>query len=202
MRRVGHRAAVTDLDVVTGAETLPSGPVAGIVQRVDHVAVAVRDLGAACRLFLDLLGGQLIAGGDDDSIGIRTMQLKFPPGVKIELLTPLDETSYLHAYLDKHGEGFHHLTCMVENVADAARRLEEAGAGTVDTRTGTDFWDETYIRPSSAFGTLVQLATSPLEWTEPIMPDSATAADVLAGRISWNEARPRWKARPPTKEGT
>lgn len=182
---------MTDVELTRDVLAAEAG--VGIVRRFDHVAVAVRDLDAASRLFIDLLGGELIAGGDDDAIGIRTMQLRFPPGVKVELLTPLDETSYLQAYLDKHGEGFHHMTCMVDDVQDAAQRLEEAGFGTVDTRTGTDFWNETFIRPSSAFGTLVQLADSPLEWTEPVMPESATAADVLAGRISWNEARPRWK---------
>ena len=187
---------MTELDTAPGGRGPATDQLEGIVRRFDHVAVAVRDLGAASRLFLDLLGGELIAGGDDDSLGIRTMQLKFPPGVKVELLTPLDDRSYLHAYLDKHGEGFHHMTCMVDDVADASRRLQEAGFGTVDTRTGTDFWDETFIRPSSAFGTLVQLATSPLEWAEPVMPDGATAADVLAGRLSWNDARPLWKARP------
>ena len=180
-------------DVTWAPEALSTGPLAGIVKRFDHVAVAVRDLGAASRLFIDLLGGELIAGGDDELIGIRTMQLRFPPGVKVELLTPLHETSYLVGYLEKHGEGFHHMTCMVDDVEEAARRLEEAGFGTVDTRSGTDFWDETYIRPSSAFGTLVQLADSPLEWTEPVMPEGATPADILAGRISWNEARPSWK---------
>jgi methylmalonyl-CoA/ethylmalonyl-CoA epimerase len=183
---------VTDLDAARDGTVADS--VEGLVRRFDHVAVAVRDLGAASRLFLDLLGGELIAGGDDDSIGLRTMQVKFPPGVKVELLTPLDESSYLQGYLDKHGEGFHHMTCMVDDVEVAADRLEEAGFGTVDTRTGNDFWNETFIRPSSAFGTLVQLATSPLEWTEPIMPAGATVDDILAGRISWNDARPRWKA--------
>lgn len=169
---------------------------AGIVRRFDHVAIAVRDLQAASTLFLDVLGGELIAGGDDEPLGIRTMQVRFPPGVKVELLTPLDETSYLHAYLEKHGEGFHHMTCMVDDVEDTARRLTEAGVGVVGTRSGTDFWDETYIRPSSGFGTLVQLATSPLVWTEPLMPDGASAADVVAGRIAWSEGRPVWKTAP------
>lgn len=193
---------MTGLDTAWDAEGLPADRLEGIVRRFDHVAVAVRDLDAASRLFIDLLGGELIAGGDDESLGIRTMQLKFPPGVKVELLTPLDESSYLQGYLDKHGEGFHHMTCMVDDVEEASRRLQEAGIGTVDTRSGTDFWDETYIRPSSAFGTLVQLASSPLVWTDPVMPDGAAAADVLAGRVSWNEARPCWKVRPPEKEET
>lgn len=166
-----------------------------LVRRFDHVAVAVRDLAAASRLFIDLLGGELVAGGDDEKIGLRTMQVRFPPGVKIELISPLGDDSYLHAYLDKHGEGFHHLTCLVDDVDEAVGALERAGIETVDTRTGTGVWDETYVRPSSGFGTLVQLAASPLDWTAQMLPDGATSDDVLAGRLSWRDARPHWKER-------
>lgn len=173
-----------------------SGESAGLVRRFDHVAIAVRDLPSAARLFLDLLGGELIAGGDDEDLRIRTVQLRFAPGIKVELIVPLDDGSYLQHYLDRHGPGFHHMTCMVDGVEDGARVLAEAGYPTVDTRSGTGFWDETFIRPSSAFGTLIQLGDSPLAWTEPVMPPGATLADVLAGRIVWREARPTWKEKP------
>lgn len=166
------------------------------VSRFDHVAIAVRDLTTAVALYVDLLGGQLLAGGDDERLRIRTLQLKFPPGVKIELLQPLDATSPAAAFLDRHGEGFHHLTCFVDDVSAAAARLDGAGFETVDTRAGTGWWDETYVRPSSGFGTLLQLAHSPLTWTEPVMPAGATVADVLAGRIAWIGARPYWKDQP------
>ncbi|EHK82451.1 VOC family protein [Saccharomonospora azurea] len=178
---------------VESQPTTGTGLLGGLVERLDHVAVAVHDLAAPCTLFLDVLGGVLIAGGDDEELGIRTVQVRFPPGSKVELLQPLDENSYLSAYLAKHGPGFHHLTCFVADVEDAARTLEDAGFHTVDTRSGTNFWDETYIRPSSGFGTLIQLASSPLSWSEPCMPEGATVADVLAGRIAWNQARPQWK---------
>lgn len=171
----------------------PVETVAGLVTRLDHIALAVADLPAAAWLYADLFGGTLIAGGDDDRLAIRALQLRLPPGVKVELLAPLHAESYLASYLDRHGPGFHHLTCFVRDVTEAARRLEEAGFRTVDTRTGTGWWDETYLRPSSGFGVLVQLTDSPLPWSDPIMPDGAGVADVLAGRIDWNEARPRWK---------
>lgn len=176
---------------VVGGDEVGAGT--GLVTRFDHVAIAVHDLAAAVPLYVDLLGGRLIAGGDDENLRIRTVQLRFPPGVKIELLQPLDESSYLARYLAKHGPGFHHMTCFVRDVSEAARRLDTAGFETVDTRTGTGYWDETFIRPSAAFGTLVQLSDSPLTWTEPVMPEGATVADVLAGRIAWNDARPQWK---------
>ena len=52
---------------------------------------------------------------------------------------------------------------------------------------------ETFVRPSSAFGTLLQLASTDLQWAQPVMPDGAGVDDVLAGRIAWNDARPIWK---------
>lgn len=164
-----------------------------LVRRLDHVAVAVPDLAAAAGLFHDVLGGEFIAGGDDERLRLRTLQLRFPPGVKVELLAPLDETSYLHRYLQRHGPGFHHMTCFVPDVADAVTRLAGAGFEVVDTDLTAEHWRETFIRPSSGFGTLIQLASTDLEWEQPIVPAGATVADVLAGRLLWNAARPHWR---------
>jgi methylmalonyl-CoA/ethylmalonyl-CoA epimerase len=161
------------------------------VQRFDHVAIAVWDLAEAVTLYHDLLGAVLIAGGDDDRLRIRTVQLKLPPGSKVELLAPLDETSYLHRYLTRHGPGFHHMTCYVEDVEKAAAQLGERGFETVDVSQA--HWKETFVRPSSAFGTLLQLASTDLVWDEPVLPDGAAVADILAGRIVWNDVRPTWR---------
>lgn len=164
-----------------------------LVEKFDHVAIAVPDIAVLLPLYVDVLGGQLIAGGDDEDIGVRNLQLWYPPNVKIELIQPLGDTSYLAAYLAKHGQGIHHMTCFVNDVGEAERCLGAHGVGTVDTRRGTGFWDETYIRPSSGFGTLIQLGASDLEWSQPVMPDGAQIADVLAGRIVWHDARPYWR---------
>lgn len=164
-----------------------------ITRRFDHVAIAVWDLAEAVPLYHDLMGGTLIAGGDDEHIGIRTIQLRYPPGVKIELLQPLGPDSYLTAYLDKHGPGFHHMTCFVPDVEKAAMALAEHGFETVDTNTTNHYWRETYVRPSSAFGTLLQLASTELQWEDPVVPAGATVEDIIAGRLLWNEARPVWR---------
>lgn len=164
----------------------------GLVVRMDHVAIAVSDLEGAVRLYQDVLGGTFIAGGDDESLGIRTVQLRFPPGTKVEFLTPIGEDSYLQRYLDKHGSGFHHLTCFVEDVPTAVRSLEDAGYEVVDTDLTKPGWRETFVRPRSGFGALLQLAESDHEWSTPALP-GATAADVIAGRLEWKGARPQFK---------
>ncbi len=179
-----------DRELAAGGLKLP-----GIVVRMDHVAIAVSDLAGAVHLYQDVLGGTFIAGGDDESLGIRTAQFRFPPGVKVEFLTPLNEDSYLQRYLSKHGSGFHHLTCFVEDVEVAAKSLEDAGYEVVDTDLTKPGWRETFVRPRSGFGALLQLAESDHEWSVPALP-GATADDVLAGRVEWKSARPQFKTTP------
>lgn len=154
---------------------------------IDHVAIAVRDLGAAWRLFGETLGGEFIAGGDDVEIGIRVLQLRFGAG-KIELIEPLGADSYLHAYLDERGPGFHHVTMMVDDVVAADATLRAAGYETTDLDLRDPNWRETYIRPRSGFGALVQLTDSPLDWGS--VQQHITAEQVIAGDVLWVGTHP------------
>jgi methylmalonyl-CoA/ethylmalonyl-CoA epimerase len=158
------------------------------VRHVDHVAIAVPDLAAAWRLFGETLGGDFIAGGDDTEIGIRVLQLKFPPGIKIELLEPLDSTSYLQGFLDEMGPGFHHLTIMVDDVVAADEELRSAGWETTDLDLDDPRWREVYLRPRSTFGTLIQLTDSREDWHTP--HTHITPQDVFAGRVLWVGTEP------------
>jgi methylmalonyl-CoA/ethylmalonyl-CoA epimerase len=162
---------------------------AGLVRRADHIALAVPDLAAACHLYGDVLGGELIAGGDDAEKQVRTAQYRFPPGIKVELLQPLSPGSYLQRYLDRHGPGFHHLTFFVHDVAATAAALVAAGYEVVDTDLSRPWWQETFVRPRSGFGALLQLATP----DPPQGPHRAgiTVDDILEGRLVWHRAQPR-----------
>ncbi|MGH9245417.1 MAG: VOC family protein [Acidimicrobiales bacterium] len=162
------------------------------VERFDHAAIAVRDLRAAVGLFCGVLGAEMIHGGDDERLGMRTVQLQFPGGSKIELLQPLAPDTRLARFLDTRGEGLHHITFFVDDVADAERALNEAGFETVDTDLRDPDWRETYLRPRSGFGTLIQLADTARDgWTEPT--DAYTVGDVIEGRILWDGADTVWR---------
>lgn len=152
------------------------------VERFDHVAIAVRDLARAAEMYGDALGGVLVRGGDDLELGIRTMQFTLPPGVKIELLTPIGD-SYLARYLDKHGEGFHHATIFVADIGAAVDEMQRRGFEIVDFDDSMPTWQEAFVRPSSGFGALVQLVTSTSEWGDPI--EGLTREAVLAGEWRW-----------------
>ena len=168
------------------------------VRSVDHIAIAVHSLDDAWRLFGEMLGGQFISGGDDTQIGVRVLHLKLPHGVKIELLEPLDPSSYLQGYLERRGPGFHHLTMFVDDVVDADQQLRDAGFETTETDLSDPQWRETYIRPKSGFGTLIQLSDTPLDWDTP--RTHITPQDVIAGRVLWvgtTEPRLRGSDDPP-----
>jgi methylmalonyl-CoA/ethylmalonyl-CoA epimerase len=154
---------------------------------IDHVAVAVRSLEAAWRLFGETLGGAFIAGGDDDRLKIRTIQLMLPPGVKIELMQPIDESSYLHAFIEKHGEGFHHVTTFFEDLRALITDLDAAGFTTVDSDFSDPGWYETFVRPSVGFGALFQNVQTDQDWTA--RHEHITLEDVLAGNVVWDGAK-------------
>lgn len=162
-----------------------------MIERFDHVALAVRDLPRAVALFQGVLGFTFVGGGDNPELQVRAMQLQLPGSVKLELLTPMTPESYLTAYLDRRGEGFHHMTMYVDDVEAAVTTLDEAGVATVDTTTARDSWHETFLRPSSAFGALVQLAKPAVPWTGPL--EGVTAQDILDGRVQIVANHVTWK---------
>jgi methylmalonyl-CoA/ethylmalonyl-CoA epimerase len=124
---------------------------------LDHVAVAVRSIKQALRLYRDALGGEYLMGGDSGSW--RWLQVRFPNGGKVELLEPLGE-GFLSRFLDKHGEGLHHVTFKTDDIDAAVEHVRSLGYELVDVNLDGADWKEAFLRPSGAHGTLVQLAWS------------------------------------------
>lgn len=165
------------------------------VRSIDHVAIAVRSMPDAVRLFHEVFGGEYIAGGDDVTLCIRTIQFKFPPGVKVELMTPTHPDSYLQGFLDEHGEGFHHLTIFVADLVEAIDELQRNGYELVDTNFRSARWRETFVRPKSGFGTLLQVVDTNRRWDVPQAEISLES--VLAGDVVWLDDLPTMRADSP-----
>lgn len=157
------------------------------VLQVDHVAVAVNSLPDALRLFADTLGGAFVTGGDSERDDIRTVQLELG-GVKLELMQPIGEDSYLQRFIDKHGQGFHHMTIFVEDLFEAIASLEAEGYEVVDTDPSSLPWQETYVRPRSGFGTLLQIVQTDRAWDEPF--EGITLEAILNGDVQWRDNIP------------
>jgi methylmalonyl-CoA/ethylmalonyl-CoA epimerase len=128
--------------------------------QLDHVAVAVRSIKSALPLYRDALGGEYLMGGDAGETW-RWIQLRFPGGGKVELLEPLGD-GFLSRFLDRYGEGLHHITFKTDDIRKAIEELESRGYELVDVDVDSPNWKEAFLRPSKAHGTLIQVAQSAL----------------------------------------
>jgi methylmalonyl-CoA/ethylmalonyl-CoA epimerase len=127
---------------------------------LDHVAVAVRSIKSALPLYRDALGGEYLMGGDAGG-SWRWIQLRFSGGGKVELLEPLAD-GFLSRFLERYGEGLHHITFKTDDIRGAIDDLEGRGWELVDVAVDDPNWKEAFLRPSMAHGTLIQIAQSAL----------------------------------------
>jgi methylmalonyl-CoA epimerase len=131
------------------------------IREVDHVAIATWDVTNAVHLFTNVLGATYVDGGDDTAAGYRWLQFRLPGG-KVELLEPLDSDGFLYRFLTKRGEGLHHITLYVRDLAGAIPRLAAAGYEPVDVSIAHAHWKEAFLHPRDTSGVLIQLAETPV----------------------------------------
>jgi methylmalonyl-CoA/ethylmalonyl-CoA epimerase len=124
---------------------------------LDHVAIAVRDPAPAAALLRDVFGAEFLMGADSAAQGFRFVQYRFPGGGKVELVTPIGE-GFVSRFLDRRGEGVHHVTLRVERIEEQVERLKAAGIPLTLVALEDPSWKEAFIHPSHAHGVLIQLA--------------------------------------------
>ncbi len=126
--------------------------------RVDHVAIAVRDLDSALAFYRDVLG---LPVGRVERVETERVQVAFAgeePG-RVELVAPTDEGSPVARFLARRGEGLHHLAVRVPSVADALLALKARGAALLDEvpRPGAHGTRVAFVHPKTAHGVLLEL---------------------------------------------
>jgi len=141
--------------------------------RVDHVSVAVRDIDTALAFFRRLLpiemGNEKRPGYNDDFNWCDFYIGRF----KLELIEAARPESFVRRFIDKRGEGLHHLSLETADLEPLVARLENDGVRIVDRFAGSDGHQTAFISPRSAHGILVQFWQVP-EIEAPQRP--ATAA--------------------------
>jgi len=133
------------------------------VVAMDHTAIAVHSIQAALPLYRDLLGGVPNGFERQSERGFAWLTVRYPNGSQVELLEPIGDGGFLHTFLGRHGEGVHHMTLIVADVRHAAERARAVGLRIVDEDYREPHWQEAFISPRSAFGTIVQLAQTDLD---------------------------------------
>ena len=126
----------------------------------DHVAMAVPTLDGAMPRWEDDLGGRT-SGWFSNGI-FRSRQLRYPNGVKIELLAPHErdeaDDNFVRGFLAARGATVHHVTLKVPDIHVAIDQASTAGFDVMDVATDDPWWKEAFLRPSQVGGCVVQLA--------------------------------------------
>ena len=154
---------------------LPDG-LTDLIERFDHFALGVKSIEEALPL-MDLLGARFMYGADHLRNDFRWVQFALKDGSRLELIAPLSRESFLQRFLDKRGEGLHHVTYKVADVEVAAGRAENLGYRISGLHRHPS-WSEVFLHPSQTHGVVIQLAA----WTDEAPWSGYTLEDVLAGR--------------------
>ena len=129
-----------------------------LLTEIDHVAIAVRDLEGAVAWYREVFGAQVEHREVVDSDGVEEALLKVAESY-VQLLTPTRDSSPVHAYLEKRGEGIHHVAYRVADCAAALQAVKQAGGRVIDEqpRPGSRGTTVAFVHPKGAFGTLIEL---------------------------------------------
>lgn len=129
---------------------------------LDHVAIVVRDLEAAIRLYRDTLGLELTKVEDVPEQQVTTAIFGHGMG-RVELICPTTKDSGVARYLEKRGEGLHHICVEVEDIEAAIAALRTAGAPLIDQapKPGAGGARVAFVHPKGTHGVLTELREGP-----------------------------------------
>lgn len=123
-----------------------------------HVGIAVRSLDKAIAVWTKALGLTLVDTIEFESMGVRIAFLR-AGSTELELLEPTSADSPVGRFLEKRGEGMHHLSFLVSDLEAALREAEAAGMELIDRspREGSHQTRIAFLSPKSLTGVLVEL---------------------------------------------
>jgi methylmalonyl-CoA/ethylmalonyl-CoA epimerase len=129
-----------------------------LLTEIDHIAIAVTDLEAAIAYYRDVFGAEVDHRETVESDGVEEALLKVAESY-VQLLTPTRDDSPVAKYLEKKGEGLHHIGYRVSDCAVALQAIKDAGGRVIDEqpRPGSRGTTVAFVHPKTAFGTLIEL---------------------------------------------
>jgi methylmalonyl-CoA/ethylmalonyl-CoA epimerase len=140
------------------AEAEETSDVESLLTEIDHVAIAVNDLGEAIDYYRETFGAVVDHREIVESDGVEEALLKVADSY-IQLLTPTRDDSPVAKYLEKKGEGLHHIGYRVADCGVALEAVKAQGGKVIDEkpRPGSRGTTVAFIHPKTAFGTLIEL---------------------------------------------
>lgn len=128
------------------------------MRKIEHIGIAVKDLKTSNELFQKLFGCPPYKEEEVESEGVKTSFFMNGPN-KIELLEATNESSPIAKFLEKKGEGIHHIAFDVENIEMEMERLQKEGFILLQEKPkkGADNKLVAFLHPKSTNGVLIEL---------------------------------------------
>ena len=129
-----------------------------MIQGIDHVGIAVKSIDEAKKFWVDTLGLKISHIEEVPEQKARVAILKVGE-TTIELVEPTSADSPIQRFIEKRGEGLHHLTLQTDHLAERLKSLKDANVALIDEkpRLGAGGAQIAFLHPKAAHGVLVEL---------------------------------------------
>lgn len=129
-----------------------------MIKKVDHIGIAVKSLEDTLPFYTEVLKLPLLGIEEVQSQKVRVAFLQAGE-TKLELLEPMSVDSTIAMFIEKRGEGIHHVALGVESIEQRIAEMKEKGIRMIDEvpRPGAGGADIAFMHPKSAHGVLVEL---------------------------------------------
>lgn len=136
----------------------PRGPSLILMKKIEHLGIAVKDLKTANERYTQLFGEPPYKQEGVESEGVLTSFFKSGPN-KIELLEGTREDSPIRKFIEKRGEGIHHVAFAVDDILAEVKRLKEQGFHILNEspKKGADNKWVVFVHPKDTHGVLWEL---------------------------------------------
>lgn len=129
---------------------------------IDHIGIAVNDLAAAEATYRDVLGFTLEGG---EELPARGLSVRFVQtgDSRLELIAPTRAGSEVSSFLERRGEGIHHICLRVDDIEQALAAMKARGAKLIDEvpKPGAHNTKVAFVHPKGAHGVLIELVEHP-----------------------------------------
>jgi len=128
------------------------------MKKIEHIGIAVKDLETSNQLFAAIFGKEHYKTEEVISEGVKTSFFKSGPN-KVELLQATKPESAIAKFIEKKGEGIHHIAFAVNDIKSEIKRLKKEGFTVIDStpKKGADHKLVAFLHPKSTNGVLIEL---------------------------------------------
>ena len=129
--------------------------------KIDHIAIAVNDVEESAKIYQQALGVDDVEFETVESEGVKVAILHLE-NARVELMQPTNDSSPIKKFLDKKGQGLHHMALDTDNIEGEVERMEGCGIQFLgNIRPGSAGTKVTFIHPKSLHGVLAELCSHP-----------------------------------------